>query len=196
MITANNPLGDDPMDINDSTSAERVGERIREIRMSQGMSQVELGEQVGITGARVYKYEIGERKAKTDLLRQMAEALGVETMALTDPVVENHLGAMYAFFAMEKKYGMKICCIDDQLVLTVDDETLKEHLALWEKELSQTNAALETAKSEEERKEILHAYDMWKWTYPRGTGTKELRRKKLEEQKRQLEEELAKLDNE
>ena len=58
MITANNPLGDDPMDINDGTSAERVGERIREIRMSQGMSQVELGEQVGITGARIYKYEI------------------------------------------------------------------------------------------------------------------------------------------
>ena len=196
MITAHNPLGDDPMDINDSTSAERVGERIREIRISQGMSQVELGEKVGITGARIYKYEIGERKAKQDLLKQIADALGVETMALTDPVVENHLGAMYAFFEMEKKYGSKVCRVNNQLVLTIDDRTLNEHLNLWEKELTQTNEALENAKSEEERKEILHAYDIWKWTYPRGTGTKELRRKKLEEQKRQLEEELAKLDNE
>ena len=53
MILVNNPFGQDPMDFNENTAADRVGYRIREIRESQNMTQAELGEKVGLNGDRV-----------------------------------------------------------------------------------------------------------------------------------------------
>ena len=46
MVMVDNPLGLDPMDFNDSTAADRVGRRIKEIRDSIGMTQAELGEKM------------------------------------------------------------------------------------------------------------------------------------------------------
>ena len=57
MIVVNNPFGQDPMDFNENTSADRVGLRIREIREAQGMTQAELGEKIGLNGDRVQKYD-------------------------------------------------------------------------------------------------------------------------------------------
>ena len=74
MIVVNNPFGQDPMDFNENTSADRVGLRIREIREAQGMTQAELGEKIGLNGDRVQKYENGVRKPKADLLKKFASA--------------------------------------------------------------------------------------------------------------------------
>ena len=112
MILVNNPFGQDPMDFNESTAADRVGSRIREIREAQNMTQAELGEKVGLNGDRVQKYENGARKPKSELLKQFANALGVSTLALTDPIVANYFGAMYALFEMEKRYESQFFCID------------------------------------------------------------------------------------
>ena len=92
MIMINNPFGQDPMDFNESTAADRVGHRIKEIREAQGMTQAELGELVGLNGDRVQKYENGVRKPKAELLKRFAGALGVSTLALTDPIVANYFG--------------------------------------------------------------------------------------------------------
>ena len=94
----------DPMDFNESTAADRVGRRIRRVRESQGMTQTELGKKIGLSADRVQKYENGFRKPKADLLKKIAEALGVSTLAFTDPVVANYKGAMFAFFEMKCLY--------------------------------------------------------------------------------------------
>ncbi len=60
------------MDFNEETAADRVGRRIREIRMAQGMSQAELGEAVGLNADRIQKYENGARKPRADLLKRIA----------------------------------------------------------------------------------------------------------------------------
>lgn len=52
---------------------------------------------MGLSADRVQQYENGYRKPKMDKLKEIASALGVETMAFTDPEVTNGIGAMYAF---------------------------------------------------------------------------------------------------
>ena len=200
-----NQFGQDPMDFNDSTAAERVGRRIREIRESQNMTQAELGEKVGLNSDRVQKYENGARKPKQDLLKLFATALGVETLALTDPVVSNNLGAMYAFFEMEKLYDLNITRVDGKLTLTFGNGymgDMNDFLDNWEKRCRQVDVELEAASSEEERAAILNQYNMWKWTFPQSISNisernlKELRKAKLEEQLRQIQKEISNLDGE
>ena len=202
MLMVDNPLGLDPMDFNDSTAAERVGRRIRKIRESIGMTQAELGEKIVLNGDRVQKYENGARRPKPELLKSIASALEVETLALTDPVVSNYLGAMYAFFEMEELYDLKIKRVDGKLTLMFGNGfmgSMNSYLDEWEKERRQVDVELEAASTEEERSAILHRYDMWKWTFPRSiTGRTEkdlieLRKAKIEEQIRQLRKELSEL---
>ena len=119
MILVNNPFGQDPMDFNESTAADRVGRRIREIRESQNMTQAELGEKIGLNGDRVQKYENGARKPKSELLKQFARALDVSTLALTDPIVANYFGAMYALFEMEKRYDLKVSVMERSFHLSL-----------------------------------------------------------------------------
>ena len=202
MVMVDNPLGLDPMDFNDSTAADRVGRRIKEIRDSIGMTQAELGEKIGLNGDRIQKYENGARRPKSELLKSIASALGVETLALTDPVVSNCLGAMYAFFEMEGLYDLKVRRVDGKITLMFGNGfmgSMNSYLDEWEKECRQGNVELEDASTEEERSSILHQYDMWKWTFPRAITDKtekdlrELRRAKIEEQIRQLQKELSNL---
>ena len=205
MIVVNNPFGEDPMDFDDSTAADRVGRRIRTIRESQGMSQSELGEKIGLNSDRVQKYENGARKPKADLLKQIAGALGVSTLALADPVVSNNLGVMYALFEMEKNFDLKIKREGAKLSLIFGNGfmgVINGYLDEWEKECRQVELELEASSSEEERAEILHSYDMWKWNFPKDIADrterdlKELRKARIEEQMKQLQMELSELNNE
>lgn len=205
MILVSNPFGQDPFDFNENTSADRVGRRIREIRESQGMTQAELGERIGLNGDRVQKYENGVRKPKPELLKQFASALGVSTLALSDPITANFIGAMYSFFEMEKLYNMKIVRDGAKLSLIFENGfmgTMNEYLDEWEKECRQVEVELEAASSEDERATILHNYDMWKWNFPKDITNrtekdlKELRKAKIEEQMKQLQKELSDLNEE
>ena len=103
------PLGLPPVYIEDETSsAYRVGNRIRRIRSEKGITQAELGERVGLNADRVQKYENGARKPKAEMLQRIAAALGVSLQALEDPNTTSYIGAMYAFFEMEECFNMKI----------------------------------------------------------------------------------------
>lgn len=205
MILVNNPFGQDPMDFNENTAADRVGYRIREIRESQNMTQAELGEKVGLNGDRVQKYENGARKPKSELLKQFANALGVSTLALTDPIVANYFGAMYALFEMEKRYDLKVKRDGAVLSLVFGNGFMGEmnsYIDEWERECRQVDIELEAATSEEERTSVLHAYEMWKWNFPKDIADrterdlKQLRKAKLEEQMKQLQKELSDLNDE
>lgn len=197
--------GEDPVDIIESTSAQRIGWRIRDIRKSKKMTQVELGERVGLNGARIHKYEAGERKPKLELLKRIASALEVETMALVDPVVTSELGAMYAFFEMEKQHKLEISKVNGKLTLTFGNGYMggmNGYLREWEKECRHIDAMLEAAATEEERQEVLKEYNMWKWTFPWAIverterSLKEVKKAQLEEQIGQLQKELSDLEDE
>lgn len=42
-LMVHNPFGQDAADFNEETSADRIGRRIRAIRIEKGLSQAELG---------------------------------------------------------------------------------------------------------------------------------------------------------
>lgn len=205
MILTDNQFEDDPIDFNENTAAERVGRRIRDIRTTEGLLQSELGKRIGLSSDRVQKYENGVRRPRKDVLKKFARALGVEAIALADPVVSNYLGVMYGFFEMEKLYDLKLKRIDGRLYLTFGDGmtgVMNDYLHEWEKECAQVELELNEAESEEARANVLEKYSMWKWTFPKAVTNrtkKELRERqkiKLQEQIDEFQKQITELDNE
>ena len=202
MIMVKNTFGQDPMDINEESSARRIGARIRAIRNAKGMSQAELGEKVGLNADRIQKYENGARKPKADMLKSIADALGVSTLALADPVISNYIGAMYAMFELENTYNMKIEKTPDDkppgLCLSVSfKDDIYEYMEEWYKVYSKIRSELEIATSEEEKKEILASYRDWEWTYPQGIidkTEKDLQKARLKKKIEELQEAYDQLD--
>ena len=202
-IWANVPGGTDPMDFNEETSADRIGRRIRDVRMARGLSQAEFGEMIGLNANRVQQYENGARKPKFDLLKKMADVLGVSTLALTDPVVSNYIGAMYAFFEMEEAYDLHVIEENGRLKLIFGDgrvgNTMNQYLTEWENEKGRVDKALESAVSDAEKQAIKKDYDFWKWSYPKALAdqtSRALRKIKIQEKIEQLQQELSELEEE
>lgn len=191
----------DPMDLNDKTEADRIGRRIREIRMALGLSMAELGEKVGLPSDRIQKYENGARKPKPDMLKKIADALGVSTLALSDPVVSNYIGAMYAFFEMEESYDLHVIEENGRFKLIFGDgrlgNTMSKYLSEWEEEKSRVDKELESASSESEKEAIKKDYDFWKWTYPDALvdqSTKAQKKARIQERIEQLQQALSELE--
>jgi len=198
MLVINNPFGEDPAEFNEATEAKRIGNRIKEIRAAAGMSQSELGEKVGLTGDRIQKYENGARRPKIALLKSIAAALGVETLALTDPVVVSYLGAMYAFFEMESVYSLKPEKINGKLYLIAGDGKtgeLNKYIDEWYLREQAYTADLAATQDKKERLRIVKEYSNWEKTFPRAI-VERTERHLMEQRKAQLEEQIAKLKRE
>lgn len=204
MFGVDNPLAQDPIDFYDETVASRMGNRIRTIRVEKGMSQAELGNLVGLTADRIQKYENGARKPKKDLLKNIAAALGVSTLALVDPNTTSRIGAMYALFELENRFNMKIEKTPEDkppgMCLTVDfRDSMYEYMKEWYEVYSAIRTEMESASSEEEKKEIIKAYHNWEWTFPKGLvdkTSKEMRKRRLKTKIEELQEAYDKLDEE
>lgn len=181
-----------------SSPASRIGGRIRRIRTEKGMSQAELGALIGLTADRIQKYENGARQPRTDVIEQLAGALGVSIFALTDPNTASHIGAMYAFFELEEKFNMTVARGPENkdknptMTLSVSSaDPMYYYMQEWLEEYEKTKSQLEAASSAEEKKTILKAYHEWKWNYSFDNSTYE---KTM--QKARLKNEIEKLQKE
>ena len=87
-----------------------IGQRIKFFRNRKGMTQKQLGEQLGFMGktsdVRMAQYESEARVPKIDLVKQMSQIFGVNTHALTVPDIDTHIGLMHTLFALEDMYGL------------------------------------------------------------------------------------------
>lgn len=54
-----------------------IGQRIRDMRLSKGLSQTQLGAQLGVTFQQIQKYENGANRVGSGRLYQIAEFLDV-----------------------------------------------------------------------------------------------------------------------
>lgn len=159
-----------------SSPASRIGDRIRRIRTEKGMSQAELGAIIGLNADRIQKYENGARNPKSDMLKQIANALGVSTLALTDPNTASHIGAMYAFFELEENFGATITegANGHSIALSFDQQNeLYNHLKRWLLEYETLQARLRASASDDEKVEFIKEYHEWKWNYPCNLSTSE-----------------------
>lgn len=67
---------------NDAPSGESIGERIRRLRLSRGLTQTELGARVGLSKRMVAYYEIQGGSPAPELLVRLADTLEVSLAAL------------------------------------------------------------------------------------------------------------------
>ena len=65
-------------------SEKSIGELIRQMRKSSGLSQMQLAEKVGISYHQVQKYEKGVNKLSVSRMKQIAGALGVPASLFLD----------------------------------------------------------------------------------------------------------------
>lgn len=64
-----------------------MGRRIQARRERAGWSQRDLGARVGVSQAAIGKWELGEAVPRWDIMRTLAEALGVSPRWLVEPLV-------------------------------------------------------------------------------------------------------------
>ena len=89
-----------------------IGKKIKFLRKRRGMTQRELGTEVGFPPAsadvRIAQYESGNRTPKPYVRNAIAEALGVSVPALTAPEFTDNLTLLHILFALEDRYGVKM----------------------------------------------------------------------------------------
>ena len=165
--------GEDPYDFIVSREAERIGKRIRTIREVRGLSQSQLGERVGLNADRIQKYENGARKPKKELLKQIARALGVQPMAIADPIIDVNMDitAMYALFELEKRAILDIDEDDTgQISITFKRsfgrDELWDYLHAWYLAHKKYIYEHTCAETDSESKKAILDYELWKWTFP------------------------------
>lgn len=169
-IFVNIPGGEDFADINEDWSAERIGKRIKKIREARKMSRADLGALIGLDQNRVQQYENGRRKPKIPLLKEIAAALGVETIALLDPTLESYVGAMHALFQMEENFDLAIVKKEGCYCLQFGNGLnggMNDYLKAWYEVSTELKETLPDLTDDERRKKVFD-YNMFEWTYPSG----------------------------
>ena len=82
-----------------------IGQRIKFFRNRKGMTQKQLGEQLGFMGktsdVRMAQYESEARVPKIDLVKQMSQIFDINTHALTVPDIDTHIGLILTQMQLE-----------------------------------------------------------------------------------------------
>lgn len=118
-----------------------IGKKIKFFRKRRGMTQRELGTEVGFSPAsadvRIAQYENGSRTPKRYVLNVIADVLDVSPLALSVPEIEDDLVLLHTLFALEDLYGLKLSfdgtTMYAQLVVQAKkDEPLYPKLFFWQ----------------------------------------------------------------
>ena len=143
-----------------------IGQRIKFFRNRKGMTQKQLGEQLGFMGktsdVRMAQYESEARVPKIDLVKQMSQIFGVNTHALTVPDIDNYNGLMHTLFTLEDLYGLKITELDGEVCLHLDKGMGANYITMFE----MFTAWKEQAEKLKNGKISKEEYDNWRYNYP------------------------------
>lgn len=116
-----------------------IGELIKTARENAGLTQVELGEKIGVTGVAIMRYEKGQRQPRLEQLQAIASVLGVsvdyllgtekEKVPAQEDERQKKLDQIYKFADSTYDFFLKLCALvgsDKQLprdILFKTDET-------------------------------------------------------------------------
>lgn len=142
-----------------------IGERIRFFRMFRGMTQKELGMELGFSentaDIRVAQYENGSRTPKPKLLEELAYVLRVSPLAFTIVDIDDLGSLAHVLFAIEDRYGLTLDYHSGQIYLKVNREIsrdadvfacLLDEWHYWDKKLRDGEISREE-------------YDNWRYGY-------------------------------
>lgn len=191
------PFDQDPVDVDAAMDAKRIGNRIKKIRKEKGRTKSWLAETIGISSNMLQKYENGQRKPKIERLKQIAQALGVETIALANPIMTSTVGSMYALFEFEEEFGLSMVEKDGHVYLHFSSDgtsSINEFVETWYKKKQNISLRMNVTNSEEKEK-INSEYNNWKWTFPKSIYRNPSREEKIKE-KEALEKRIEQLKKE
>lgn len=84
-----------------------IGQRIKTARERAGITQVELGEKVGVSGVAIMRYEKDTRQPRMDLIYKIASALEVSIADLLDVKPAHAVDPNETDAEREKRIGMR-----------------------------------------------------------------------------------------
>ncbi len=137
-----------------------TGQKIKELRQAQSLSQKELGIMSGLSEPAIRNYELGNRTPSPQQLEKIAAALNVSVYAISEPEIEDCDGVLHTLFQLEKMYGLSITKVDGIVCLKLDGSTkngtLTKMLPLWCEKKEQLSRGEITQEE----------YDSWCKRYP------------------------------
>lgn len=151
-----------------------IGEKIRKYRTFKGLTQAELGKMVGLSGDRIRQYENDVRTPKDGKLFEIADALGVNALALSNPDLDNPNSIMHILFELEEQYGLRIDKADNTYTLSfIQDENtnsnwLKGSLNDWIRKRNALQPDINDSSATIEQKK--RDYTTWKARFPYNFG--------------------------
>lgn len=151
-----------------------IGEKIRKYRTFKGITQAALGKMVGLSGDRIRQYENDVRTPKDGKLFEIADALGVNALALSNPDLENPNSIMHILFELEEQYGLRIDRDDNTYTLSfiqnehTNANWLKNGLNDWIRKRNELQPDINDSDSTIEQKK--RDYITWKARYPYNFG--------------------------
>ena len=140
-----------------------IGKRIKFFRKKKEFTQKQFGRMLGFLGrtsdVRIAQYETEARIPKQELVEKMANIFDISPNALTVPNIDNYIGLLHTFFALEDLYGLKITIINDEICLHLDksDISLLQMFQAWQEQ----SAKLEQGEITKQQ------YDQWRYNYPK-----------------------------
>lgn len=118
-----------------------TGQKIKELRQAQNLSQKELGIKSGLSEPAIRNYELGNRTPSPAQLEKIAAALNVSVYAISDPEIEDYNGVLHTLFQLEEMYGLTVGEIDGVVCLKLDGSkkngTLAKMIPLWNEKKKQ-----------------------------------------------------------
>lgn len=132
-----------------------LGERIKQIRLENGLTQKQLGEMLGSTQQMIAQYESGKHSPKIETVRKIANALGTNIFHLTD--------GDYSNFSVEELRN------DFLSVATPLDEFHKQLVAKAQKEENEllgNYRSLNSSGQTEARKRVQELTEIKRYTEP------------------------------
>lgn len=141
------------------------GKRIKLIRQLRGLTQRELGEQLGFSGKaadiRIAQYESETRKPKDKIAEAMAFRLDVPTFALDVPNIDTEYGILHTLFALEDEEGFMIDTIDGTPCIRLNRDH-KNYLSFFQMFNNWSEQHQKLLNGEITKEE----YDEWRYSYP------------------------------
>ncbi|MBO5210132.1 MAG: helix-turn-helix transcriptional regulator [Lachnospiraceae bacterium] len=152
-----------------------IGEKIKKYRTFNGLTQAELGKMVGLSGDRIRQYENNVRTPKDGKLFEIADALGVNALALSEPDLDNTNSIMHILFELEEQYGLRIDKADNSYTLSFsqDDKKLDTNWLIngindWIRKRNELQPDINDSSSTITKKK--RDYIIWKARYPYHFG--------------------------
>lgn len=160
-----------------------VGDKIKKYRLLRGMTRKELGCIVGFSdstaAARINRYENNHVKPKADIRMQLASALHVNPLMLSDIDIRTPEEFVQVLYLLEGEFGIHVEETDDKVALSFSKDypynsKLIDYLSAWGKKQSEVFSRWPTGENDPDFfQKQLKEYELWQASFLTDSEQKE-----------------------